>query len=465
MMNRTTLIGTLIAMLVMLLPATAGAYDLVVDGIYYNLVDGHAVVTNSGQTGCYSGDVVIPESVTDGNTYYPVTVIGKNAFMLSNNLTHVSIPHTVTSIESSAFAKCSGLTDIVLPNSLKSIGAYAFTMCGGLTSVVVPESVTTISQYAFYACTALESLTVGESVASIGENAFNACYGLSSLTWNAKRCFSTGSLTTGKINSVTVGDEVEMIPQGFVKSSLIVSIALPNSLTTIGEEAFFDCARLTDIVIPDSVTDIKDYTFYKCTSLTSVTLGNSVKTVGVSAFENCSALTGILIPDAVTTIEDYAFSGCGRLTSIALGSGVARIGRLIFYGCSQLTDVISFAATPPTVDSDGLFDNMDYYAHATLHVQPQSLEAYQSALCWKDFYTILGDVEVNNLIWDVNGDGEINIADLNAVVVIIINGGSSGHGHAPSSNGSDWPNHADVNSDGEVNIADLNSIINKILGK
>ena len=229
-----------------------------------------------------------------------------------------------------------------------------------------------------------------------------------------------------------------------------------------------------DVVIPDVVTyqgisypviAVGDSAFKDCAALTNITLCDSITIIGTSAFQGCTGLTSITIPNSVSTIDDYAFKGCGRIAYIALGSGVARIGRLIFDGCNQLTDVISFAVTPPTVDSNGLFDNMDYYAHATLHVQLQSLEAYQSALCWKDFYTILGDVEVNNLIWDVNGDGEINIADLNAVIVIIINGGSSGHGHAPGTNDSERPNPADVNGDGEINIADINSIINKILGK
>ncbi len=394
-MERTMLHRLRVACLLLLLPTVAGAYDFMVDGIYYSLVDGYAVVTNNGQSGCYSGEVVIPEAVTNNGTTYPVTAIGKNAFLICNNLTHVTLPNTVTSIGDNAFAKCTNLAGIDLSGSLKEIGKYAFTMCDKLTSVSIPDSVTSISQYAFYACTALETLTVGKSVTNIGENAFALCLQLTTLTWNAQRCHSTGAMMTESIDSVAIGNEVEVIPDHFLKSSRVASIILPYSVTSIG---------------------------------------------------------------------DFAFEGCDRLTSIVIGRGVTSIGHLIFEGCSQLSEVISLATTPPAIGDGGLFDNTDYYAHATLHVLPESLQLYQSANHWKDFYHIFGDVNLYNP-GDVNGDGEINISDANSVVVIIINGGSHGHTHILSPDGESWIYilDGDVNGDGEINIADFNVIIDIIL--
>ena len=456
-MKRTMTYWALVVIM-LLLPMVARGYSFVQDGIYYDVVDGEAIVTNNGQSNCYSGDVVIPEMVTSGGTTYAVTGIGKNAFMLCSNLTHVTIPGTVTSIGNNAFCKCDALTSIDLPRSLRFIGAYAFSM-SNITSVTIPDAVTTIDHYAFYACTALETLKIGKSVTSIGDNAFNACFQITTLIWNAKHCSSTGSMITAGIDSVAVGDKVELIPAGFLKSSKVTSVTLPNSVTIIGSEAFFDCTLLSGISIPGSVTYIRDYAFYNCRGLTSISLGHSVETIGESAFENCSGLVSVIIPNSVTTIGGYAFEGCSRLISVTIGKGVTNIGSLIFYSCSQLTNVACLAVTPPSIDY-GLFDDMGYYDHATLHVPQESLGAYQSALYWKDFYQIIGDITENYSPADVNHDGEINIGDANNVIDIVILGGNGGHTRIPVDGEGVI---GDVNGDGEVNIADINAIINEII--
>ena len=118
------------------------------------------------------------------------------------------------------------------------------------------------------------------------------------------------------------------------------------------------------------------------------------------------------------------------------------------------------AATPPPVDYNGPFIDREDYEHATLHVLPGSLEAYQSALYWKNFSRIVGDAVIQ-IPGDVNGDGELTIADANSVIEVVVNGGSGGHGHAPGDD--DGTLVADVNGDGEINIADINAIIDMIL--
>ena len=92
------------------------------------------------------------------------------------------------------------------------------------------------------------------------------------------------------------------------------SITIPNSVTSIDNGAFYRCSGLTSIVIPDSVTSIGSWAFFNCSSLMSVTIGNSVTSIGCGAFSNCSGLTSITIPDSVTSIEWYAFACCA-LTS------------------------------------------------------------------------------------------------------------------------------------------------------
>ena len=131
---------------------SALAYDVEIDGIYYNLIsEGKTAEVTYGEK-IYSGEVVIPSSIK---------VEGKE--------------HTVTSIGRTAFFECTGLTSVTIPNSVTSIGESAFRDCRGLTSVTIPNSVTYISDYAFYECSSLTSVTIPNSVTSIGNHAFSGC--------------------------------------------------------------------------------------------------------------------------------------------------------------------------------------------------------------------------------------------------------------------------------------------------
>ncbi|GHV28706.1 hypothetical protein AGMMS4952_13080 [Spirochaetia bacterium] len=141
----------------------------------------------------------------------------------------------------------------------------------------------------------------------------------------------------------------------------LASITLPDTLTTIGGNAFRDCSGLTSVTIPDSVisignsfdgcsglasvtigngvTSLNGFSFSSNTNLTSVIIGDSVTSIGVSAFRDCSGLTSVTIPDSVTSIGNYAFYGCSDLTSVTIPESVASIGEWAFYGCSNLSSI------------------------------------------------------------------------------------------------------------------------------
>ena len=97
----------------------------------------------------------------------------------------------------------------------------------------------------------------------------------------------------------------------------LTSIIIPNSVTSIKNEAFTSCRGLTSVIIPDSVVSIKGYAFCGCSGLTSVTIGNNVRSLGSYVFYSCSVLTSVTIPDSVRSVGDYAFYNCSSLTSIA----------------------------------------------------------------------------------------------------------------------------------------------------
>ena len=128
--------------------------------LYYNLdATNQTAEVTSQNSGKYSGNIIIPSSVTYNSVSYSVTSIGNEAFWYCDGLTSVTIPNSVTSIRESAFDGCSGLTSVTIPNSVTSIEYGAFYGCSGLTSVTIGNSVTSIGEWAFESCSGLTSVT------------------------------------------------------------------------------------------------------------------------------------------------------------------------------------------------------------------------------------------------------------------------------------------------------------------
>src|SRR5574344_1445398 len=303
---------TLLTLFLLLFAAETFAYNFKVDGIYYNkLSDGKSVmVTFEGRNSfSYMGSVTIPDEVTYDNVTSSVKTIGDDAFSNCTGLTSVTIPNSVTSIGDKTFVSCTGLTSVTIPNSFTTIGADAFSNCTGLTSVTIPNSVTSIGYFAFSNCTGLTSVTIGNSVTSIGYDAFYDCTGLTSIDVNEKntKYSSINGILFNKDQSTIIYYPARIKSQTY---------EIPNSVTSIGANAFSNCTGLTSVTIPNSVTSIGDDAFSYCTGLTSVTIPNSVTSIGANAFSNCSGLTSVTIANSVTSIGDDAFLYCTGLTSI-----------------------------------------------------------------------------------------------------------------------------------------------------
>ncbi len=243
-----------------------------------------------------------------------------------------TIPDSVTSIGDYAFCGCSGLTSVTIGNGVTSIGEYAFSSCSGLTSITIGNSVTSIGEYAFSSCSGLTSITITDSVTSIGDWAFCGCSGLTSI--NVSENNSSYKSINGNLYSKD-GKTLVQYAIGKTDSSFII----PDSVTHIGNNAFYNCSGLTSITIGNGVTSIGDYAFLGCTGLTSITIPDSVRSIGEDAFRGCSGLTSVTIGNGVTSIGEYTFAWCSGLTSVTIGNGVKSIGYYAFSGCSGLTSI------------------------------------------------------------------------------------------------------------------------------
>ena len=217
MKKYTALMTTLI--LSVFFSIAASAYDVEVDGIYYNLVPNGNVAEVTKGDNKYEGDITIPSSIKVNDTEYSVTSVGNSAFEDCISLTLITIPNSVTSIAGYAFRNCSGLQSITIPNSVTIILDYAFSGCSSLTSIIIPNTVTSIGEGAFYKCLSLTSVTIPNSVTSVGREAF---YGCSSLT----------------------------------------SVTIPNSVKEISYLAFSECPKLENVYCyAESFSDISDNIF------------------------------------------------------------------------------------------------------------------------------------------------------------------------------------------------------------
>ncbi len=284
---------------------------------------------------------------TDIIISHNVTLIPNQAFLNNTTITNVLIPNSVTSIEPASFGGCSELKSIVvgesnciieketntliqgcnnsiIPDGVASIGDAAFGLCSSLTNINIPDSVTSIGLEAFVLCTSLTTVTIGENsqLTTIRNSAFGLCTSLRNIR-------IPNSVTSIKPASFAGCSELKSIVVG--ENNPVCNCIIEKETNTLIQGC-------NNSIIPDGVASIGDAAFAYL-SLTSITIPNSVTSIEQEAFENCISLTTVIIEEnsQLTSIDTWAFDGCSSLTSIIIPEGVTSMGFDVFDACSNLT--------------------------------------------------------------------------------------------------------------------------------
>lgn len=357
---------------------TASAEESVYEDFTYEENENGITITKYNGT---DAEVEIPGEI-DGKS---VTVIGKHAFMQNTHMISVAIPDSVQTIGASAFNSCTGLTEIVFPQYLTTVESSAFAGCSGLTKVVMAGGVTSIGSGVFSSCTNLTEIDIPESVTDIGYGAFNytawlkqkqtenplvvvnhilidgtTCKGEVTVPEDVTSICGNAFYDCTKLTTIFIPRGVESIgDDAFNNCTGLMSIdfenpsSTDNRLKTIGSRAFFNCQKLKEIRIPDSVTDIGFSTFYSCTSLEYVHLPKKLTEIkpnpsrnSPGVFQGCSALETIEIPEGVSNIGQQAFALCSGLKDVKIYGINTTIGVYAFLSCSSDLTLYGYAGSP-----------------------------------------------------------------------------------------------------------------------
>lgn len=259
-------------------------------------------------------------SLTLGEGETPLA-LGNGVFRDCPLLTRAALPARLTAVTENLFRNCARLETVTIAaggTAPNAVGSNAFLDCPALRAVDIPGTVTTIGSSAFQNCSALTELTLHEGLNRVYWSAFENCAAL---------------------EAVELPDTVTVVDSYAFKGSGIRQLRLSARLSTLGNEAFRNCVRLTSAVIPGSLGDVPSAAFRGCSALTDVVLEKGVSTVGSCAFQDCGKLRRVTVSQYVRSIGSYAFQNCASLESVYLPEDLDTLGSGVFENCASLTSV------------------------------------------------------------------------------------------------------------------------------
>ncbi len=255
-----------------------------------------------------------------------------------SSIKYITIGSSVTSIGEYAFFNCTSLETVEIPDTVTRISKAAFLKCSSLKEMIIPDSVTSIGETAFSECTSLETLSIPNSVTEIGNGAFDNC--------KIVTLFINTQLVSEKYNNTLDLEKRGFIGKFFRNSkSFLNNITIGDSVTSIGEQAFFVCPFLKTVSIPDSVKTIGFMAFSGCIRLETVSIPDSVTSIGDSAFEECTSLKTVSMGNSVTNIDDEAFISCIRLETVSIPEnnelGIIKTETRDFFGAENVEVIVN----------------------------------------------------------------------------------------------------------------------------
>ncbi len=296
------------------------------DGIYTYYVDnGWAAITDVDSKKA-EGVIIVPDEIN----HYPVQ-----------------------SIATYAFANCNKITEVILSDGIEYLDSYAFENCRKLKKVTLGENLRYFNHGVFENCVLLETIVLNQKIYIEYDNFSNGCKKLKEFVLNgqnANHSVKDGILYNKDFTEIICipnaisGDIV--IPVGVTDISYgfeytqITSIAIPNTVKTIGNSTFAGCDKLVTVELGDSITYIGEGAFNGCDSLKNIDLsGTAITEIQSGLFQECNSLTAVKLPDTVTYIGDYAFSYCDFLETVEFGDEISSLGEGFFYDCDSLENI------------------------------------------------------------------------------------------------------------------------------
>lgn len=439
---------------------------------------GQTVKSSSWRTS-YVSNITIPNQITE---------IGDNAFYQHPSLTSIKFHNGLKRIGNNVFFG-TAITSVdlsMLPADCK-YGINMFTECHSLTRVTMPTTMKIIPRGFVYCCDALKSITIPNGVEELGMQSFS----------------------NTALSSINLPESVTRLDSCALQMTPITTINLKN-VKFIDNQAFSSCLSLTSITGGEKLETLAGTPFAGCTKLASMPFFPALKNIDGGPWFNCTALTALRLPAGMEYVKRNPAVGCSKITEYKVDEGegnyvefdsciyelkngkpyrlvgcpAGRLNKVLvlrpgteilgeqairevpltaIYGTPELKEIIvggsafkntimtvqMLAKVPPTGATK--FNN-DTYANGTLYVPKGSIEAYKAAEGWKNFKHIVGIDVPDDIKGDINGDGAVDVADLNLLINAVL-------GVVTIDNAV-----GDITGDNAIDIADINSLINIILG-